>query len=473
MKKYTGLLVLILLYKITIAQTAAVNTGTLFFTGSGDLFYAGSDFTNSSTALLTNNGSLYVRGNLTNAQPSMPVGTGTLFLNGTSAQSVNGTEPFKTYHLNTNNTAGITLNSNLSVSGVHTFTNGLIYTSATPNYLTYEAGSSYSGATDARHVIGWVKKNGNTNFTFPVGDASYLRTAGIVNLSATSEINCHYYTPTANIYNLTAPLVQVNPREFWQIDKISGGTAEIALNWDNSKVTFDNVILTDIRVAHYSGSSWQDAGGTATGNTLTTGSITSNAVSSFSPFTFGYTTYPLPLNLISFAGERKTGISYLRWITDNEQGVDHFEIQRSYDGITFITIGSMPARNTSRLEQYNYEDRSLLQGIAYYRIKSADTDNKFSYTKIVAVTETEFSNNSFLVLNPVRSVITVFNKYGYGGQFEYRLFNAGGQLILKGNVNMPINGSIVLPVSSQSAGVYVLELSNNRTQFRQKILIEK
>lgn len=473
MKKYTGLLVLILLYKITVAQTAAVNTGILFFTGSSDVFYAGSDFTNNSTASLTNNGSLYVRGNLTNAESSMSAGTGTLYLNGSSAQSIGGTQPFRTYHLNTDNTSGITLNNNLSVSGVHTFTNGLISTSATPNYFIYEAGSSYTGATDARHVSGWVKKNGNTGFTFPVGDASYLRTAAIANLSATSEINCRYYTPTSNIYNLTSPLVQVNPREYWQIDKISGGTAEIALNWDNSKVAFDNVILTDIRVAHYTGSSWQDAGGTATGNTLTTGSITSNAVSSFSPFTFGYTTYPLPLTLISFTGERKTGTSYLRWITDNEQGVDRFEIQRSYDGITFVTIGQTAARNTSRQEQYNYEDRSPFQGIAYYRIKSVDTDNKFSYTKIVAVTENQFSNNSFLVLNPARSVITAFNKSGYSGQFEYRLFNAGGQLVLKGNVNMPLNGSVVLPVPSQSAGVYVLELSNSKTQFRQKILIEK
>jgi hypothetical protein len=473
MKKYTGLLVLILLYKITIAQTAAVNTGTLFFTGSGDIFYAGSDFTNSSTALLTNNGSLYVRGNLINNQSLMAVGTGTLYLNGTLAQSVSGTQSFKTYHLNTNNTAGITLNNNLSISGAHTFANGLIVTSATPNYLIYEAGSSYSGAADVRHVNGWVKKNGNTNFTFPVGDGNYLRTAGVTNLSAISEINCHYYTPTANIYNLTAPLVQVNPREYWQIDKISGGTAEIALNWDNSKVTFDNVILTDIRVAHYTGSSWQSAGGTASGNTLTTGNITSGAVNTFSPFTFGYETFPLPLTLISFTGERKTGASYLKWITGNEQGVDHFEIQRSYDGLTFVTIGHIAARNTSRQEQYNYEDRSPLQGIAYYRIKSVDTDNKFSYTKIVAVTENQFSNNSFLVMNPARSIITVFNKSGYYGQFDYRLFNAGGQLVLRGNVNMPLNGSAVLPVPSQSAGMYVLELSNNRTQFRLKILIAK
>lgn len=35
-----------------------------------------------------------------------------------------------------------------------------------------------------------------------------------------------------------------------------------------------------------------------------------------------------------------------------------------------------------------------------------------------------------VVLNPVRSVITVINKSIFDGLFNYRLLNAGGQLIL-------------------------------------------
>lgn len=474
MKRKLFFLFLIVIGVRSNAQVGLQNTGNIQFHTGASVNCLG-NFTNTSSGALTNNGSLYVRGNITNDQAGMAVGTGTLHLNGTSAQSLGGAQPFRTYHLNTNNTAGITLNSNLTVSGVHTFTNGLIATSATPNYLVYEAGSSYSGATDSRHVTGWVKKNGNTNFDFPVGDATYLRSAGIINLTATSEFNCHYYTPTANIFNLTAPLVQVNSREYWQIDEISGSDAQVVLNWDHSKVLFDNVLISEIRVGVYFGGSWVSAGGYASGNILTTGTVVSNIGNAFAgPMTFGYgADVLLPLKIISFTGERRSGTSYLQWITTNEKDVDDFEIQRSYDGITFVTIGHLPARNTSRQEQYNYEDRSPLQGIAYYRIKSVDTDNKFSYTKIVAVSENQFSNNSFLVLNPARSVITIFNKSGYEGQFEYRLFNTGGQLVLKGNVNMSLNSSAVLPVASQSAGVYVLELSNSKTRFRQKVLIER
>lgn len=459
------------------AQVNVSNQGTLYVTSSTDTLYINGDFSNTSAAALTNNGRFYVRQNLTNDQSSMAVGTGTLYLNGSSLQSVYGSQNFKTNNLGTNNAAGINLENNLSVSGTHTFTSGLITTtSSTTNYLIYETGSSYTGDNDSRHVNGWVKKYGSTNFTFPVGDATYERTTAISNLSATSEINCHYYRPTTNIFNLASPLVNVKANEYWQIDKISGGTAQITLNWNHSKLPMDNVLLADILVAHYTGGNWTDAGGatTATGIVTTTGSVTSNALSTFSPFTFGYKSFPVPLKLISFTAERRMGISYLRWLTDNEQNVDHFEVQRSYDAANYSAIGNVAARNSGNREQYNFEDNSLLRGFAYYRIRSIDIDGKFSYTRIAVVSETDVQVNTFVVLNPAKTTITVLNKTVQEGLFDYRLFNSAGQLVLRGAVNMTNNGASALPLPSQTAaGIYVLELSNNKVQFRQRVLVEK
>jgi|CXWL01.1.fsa_nt_gi hypothetical protein len=457
------------------AQDAINNSGNLQIHPGAAITGIG-NFTNASAAVLVNNGSLYIKGNLTNDQATMSAGSGTLYLNGTSAQTINGAQVFKTNNLETNNSAGFTLNNNLSVGGTHTFTSGLIASSATPNYLVYEAGSSHSGSNDSRHVTGWVKKNGNTGFTFPVGDATYQRTAAISSLSASSEINCKYYTPTQNTINLASPLVQVKANEYWQIDKVSGGTAQITLNWDQSKVPMDNVLLADILVGHYTGGNWTDAGGatTATGNVTTTGSVTSSAVTTFSPFTLGYKSFPVPLKLISFTAERRSGTSYLRWITENEQNVDHFDVQRSYDANNYSSIGNVAARNSGSLEQYNFEDRSPLKGFAWYRIRSVDFDGKFSYSRIAVVSETDLQSTSFVVMNPVRNAITIFNKTGEEGIFNYRLFNSAGQLMIRGNINMADNGGVVLPLPVQTAaGIYILELSNEKTQFRQKVLVEK
>lgn len=456
-------------------QQAMTNFGNLQL-HNGATLTGFNDLTNTSSAILLNNGTLTVKGSITNDEATMNVGGGTLILSSTSAQSINGAQPFRTNHFVNDNAVGITLNNNLSISGVHTFTNGFINSSATPNYLIYEAGASHTGSADSRHVTGWVKKYGNTDFTFPVGDAVYLRDVTLTNLSASSEFNCHYYTPTQNLYNLTSPVVRVKANEYWQLDKVSGGTAQVTLNWDHSKVAMDNVLLTDILVARYNGSNWTDAGGSplATGLVTSTGSVISSATSSFDAFTIGYKTFPVPLQLISFTAERRTGVSYLQWITDNEQHVSHFEVQRSYDGINFTNIGTVPARNSGVEEHYRFEDNSPLRGFAWYRISSIDIDGKFSFTRVAVVSESALSGSSFVVMNPVKTSLTIFNKTGTDGVFDYNLFTSSGQLVMKGTVSMSNNGGIVLPLlSTITSGLYILELKKESILFRQKVIVAK
>ena len=200
MKRYLLFLLANVMVLASAAQTAATNTGTLYISGGGDVFYAASDFTNNSGSSLTNNGSLYVKGNLSNSQSSMTAGTGTLYLNGTSAQTLSGSQPFKTYHLNTNNSAGITLNNAIYRSAVPIPSlPGVIATSATPNYLIYESGSSYSGDGDTRHVNGG-QENRQHQFHLPVGDGSVERTVALSSLSASSEFNVKYSATTPNSY---------------------------------------------------------------------------------------------------------------------------------------------------------------------------------------------------------------------------------------------------------------------------------
>jgi len=465
--------VLLLLHCVAVnAQQTFTNNGNLQIHAGGSVSGFG-NFTNTSGAALVNNGSLYIKGNTINDQSWMAAGTGTLYLDGSSAQSLGGAQPFKTFDLVTNNNAGITLNANLGVSGAHTFSAGLVNTSVTPNYLIYEAGSSYSGSNDSRHVTGWVKKIGNTDFIFPVGDATYERTVALSNLSASSEFNCKYNTPTSNVNNLAPPLVLIKANEYWQIDQVSGGTAQVTLNWDHAKVAMDNVLVTDILASSYTAGNWTSRGGSASGNVTTTGTITSTAVNTFGPFTLGYRAFPIPLKLLSFTAERRSGISFLKWITENEENVDRFDVQRSYNGTLYLTIGQVPARNTSSIQHYHFEDPSTLNGLAYYRIKSVDIDGKYSYSNVAVVSENNRSLSGIIVLNPAHNNITILNRTGKEGLFGYRLFNAGGQLLSTGNVSMSINGGTVLPVPAAAAtGTYVLELSYGSARFRQKIVIQ-
>ena len=466
---------LLLFSSLSFAQLAVTNTGNMQLHSGASVASYG-NFTNNSSASLVNNGSLYLKKDISNDQGSMNAGTGSLYLDGNTVQDLNGTATFKTFNLVTDNTQGITLNNDLSVAGTHTFTNGMITTGtgSTTIYMIYENGSSYSGASDTRHVNGWVKKIGSGNFSFPVGNETYLRPIGISSLSASSEFNCHFYRPTKNIYNLWSPIVQVKANEYWQLDKISGGTAQVDLNWDHAKYPMENIILGDIRAVYYTAGSWHNAGGSASGTVTATGSISSNTLTAFGEITIGSTAYPVPLKLISFTGERRVGTSYLNWITVNEENLSHFEVQRSYDAVNYSAIGTTTARNLVSRQVYYFEDHAYLEGTAYYRLKSIDVNGQSVFSRVVALQESQSGIAGFYVINPARNAISIFNRSGFEGQFQYRLFNAAGQLQLSGTVSMVGNGNAVVPLPPGIAtGIYLLELSKDKIRTRQQVLVSQ
>lgn len=450
-----------------IAQTDVQSTGILYVSTGTDTLYITGAFTNTSAAALTNNGRLYVKQNLTNGQASMAVGTGILILNGTSNQTVAGAQPFKTFNLITDNTAGFTLNANLDVSGAHTFTNGVIATSVTPNYLIYQAGASYSGAADGRNVNGWVKKFGNTNFTFPVGNGTYLRDVALNSISSSSEFNVKYSGSTPNTSNVTAPIMLVDANEYWSIVKVSGGSAQVAMNWNNSKVPFPNYVLTAIRATWYNGAFWTDQGGSASGNILTTGNITSNSVSSFGSFTFGSIDFYLSMQFVSLHATRNAGYNLVQWKTADESNVRHYNIERSFDASLFSSIGTVAAIGGG---DYTFRDMSPSEKTTWYRIRGVDNDGKTKYSPVVMVAGLSSSPIFEVAGNVVSRYIHIMASVEYKGNYEYSIVNAAGQVLQKGNLSIANAGISSIEVNSAVGhGVYFLNIQNAQHRLAAKV----
>jgi hypothetical protein len=452
------------------AQVNLQNTGVLYSSNSSDILFINGNFTNTSAAALTNAGSLHVKQTLTNDQASMAIGTGTLYLNGSIAQAVNGSQPFKTYNLNTNNGAGITLNNNLNVSGTHTFAGGIIATSATPNYLVYEAGSSYAGDNDSRHVNGWVKKFGSTGFTFPVGDATWERTIAITGLSAASEFNAKYFTTTPNTTQVQAPIVSMDPNEYWALTKVTGGSASVAMNWNNSKVAFPNWVLSSITTANYNGSLWTDQGGTATGNVATTGAITSNSISSFNLLSFGSRFFIVPLALVSFTATPVNDYVHLEWKTMDENNVDNFSVERSDDGINYYPVIQLAARNSGNTELYSGNDYKPVNQVVYYRLRSTDKDGRYKLSSVIMIREENHTSQLALLTNPVHDQV-ILQAAQLNGLFEYKISMTNGQFVEKGKLLIDHSGQYSLPlVKNITTGVYILTISNAQKTYSFKIL---
>ena len=454
------------------AQIGLYNSGTLKLSVSSDVLYISGNFTNSSSSSLTNNGQLYVLKDLDNSEASMTAGTGILYLNGSSAQTVSGTQTFKTYDLISNNSNGITLNNNLSVSGTHTFTSGIITTSSTPNYLVYESGSSFSGSGDTKHVNGWVKKLGTSNFTFPVGNGTFLRPVAIESISSSSEFNARYNAPTPNTSQLQYPLLSIDAYEYWEVNKVAGGSANVHLNWDNTKVTFPGYIMGDMAVSYFDGSNWTDQGGTATGDVSTTGDITSNTVSSFGYFAIASRSFPLPLKFLSFIAQKNKDHIDLKWVTAEEVNTDYFLIERSHDGIQFSSLFKMATTNKYNTQEYSYTDFTPIDGYAFYRIRCVDKDGKSKYSKVVAVYESSSLQKNIHILNPVTDDIIIRCQADDNTPTAYVLYNQAGSAIQMGNLKLKGGMDNTIRLSFKPAkGIYYLKMIQVNREIVKKLVI--
>jgi hypothetical protein len=477
MRRITSPILFLLFCIHTNAQQAFNNSGNLQIHPGTSVSGFG-NFSNTSSGVLVNNGNLYIKGTIANGQSSMTIGTGTLYLNGFLAQSISGAQPFKTYHLNTNNSFGITLNNNLSVSGTHTFASGIITTSATPNYLIYEAGSSYTGDADSRHVNGWVKKFGATNFIFPVGNGTVERTIELNNLSVSSQFDAKYFanTPFTDVFagQLQIPVWDVNESEYWTINKVTGGSARLTMNWDYNKVYFPNWIVSDILVAGYNGSVWTDNGGagTASGTTTTTGTITSNSISAFNLFALGSRSFILPLTLVSFTAYRQDNYTQIDWKTEQEYNMKHFVVERSDDGRSFYAINQLTARNSGNTEQYYTRDHAPVQHTAYYRLKSVDGNGRENLSRTVAV-RVIVNTGLTLMANPVIDKVVLKAAPALNGMFNYTIIAMNGQLIQQGKLLIQNGGSYQIPFNKNiTTGTYALEVSNGFEKFNYKLVVQ-
>jgi hypothetical protein len=101
-------------------------------------------------------------------------------------------------------------------------------------------------------------------------------------------------------------------------------------------------------------------------------------------------TYPsftlLPVTLTKFQGNNRSNGNVLDWQTSSEQNTKSFSIEKSLDGVTFITIGETAAAGNSNLVQnYTFTDANIRGAISYYRLRITDRDGSFSYSASVMI----------------------------------------------------------------------------------------
>jgi hypothetical protein len=173
----------------------------------------------------------------------------------------------------------------------------------------------------------------------------------------------------------------------------------------------------------------------------------------------------LPLKLGNFSAVRKTGQVELIWETLSEENTSHFEIERSSDGINWSKIGEVAAMGTSVQRQgYNYNDQSPALSTSFYRLKMADKDGIYTYSRVITVT----ANNEFtgvrLFPNPARETLQAQYNADRAGSVQVYITDAGGKIVHRSTFSArPGINTSSIPVQGLAPGYYQLTiLADNR-----------
>ena len=142
----------------------------------------------------------------------------------------------------------------------------------------------------------------------------------------------------------------------------------------------------------------------------------SNIAGSYYPERFRIvfnTLRPLPVSMHLVSANRNSDKKVsISWKSETETAIAHYEIQRSFDGSNYTSIGtSMPMLNNGGTAIYMFKDEQASENINFYRIKALSQNGIVQYSNIVKVAAIEQNSSITVVPNPVveKEINIVFN----------------------------------------------------------------
>ena len=182
----------------------------------------------------------------------------------------------------------------------------------------------------------------------------------------------------------------------------------------------------------------------------------------------------LPVELISFNGNiNKNNKVFLEWQVVNNEAIDQFEIQRSYDGNEFKTVGIVFSSEEKDREEYLFYETINSFDKAMYRLKMIDKNNKVTYSKtLLFQTKAVTTSNIKIIGNPVNDKLT-FNYSSFTAQvIDIKIYDMTGKVIMSNKINgLEGSNTMSFPLASTlKPNMYVLEVGKGSDMLTAKFI---
>ena len=189
---------------------------------------------------------------------------------------------------------------------------------------------------------------------------------------------------------------------------------------------------------------------------------------------------PLPVTLKKFEGwwNKAQDINELIWVTSYEQNNDYFEIERSFKGNNFETIGKVEGKGNSIQDvSYAFQDHKIeSNGVYSYRLRQVDFDGKVSYSNTIdiEVLRTDVVKTS-IYPNPSIGQVNIEVSAGEGKKVVANIYDSQGKLVISNVINAISEASEMkstIDAGALSKGVYfvILNIDGNITSHKLIVL---
>jgi alpha-tubulin suppressor-like RCC1 family protein len=190
----------------------------------------------------------------------------------------------------------------------------------------------------------------------------------------------------------------------------------------------------------------------------------------FDCISFGQTTVPLHLTNYTVKLNHKNVIN--TWQTANEINVNHINVQRSFNGVDFNTIGTVTAKGGGN---YSFTDATLPANAntLYYRLLTVDNDGSSPPSNVLAVKLNINTAGTLSIFpNPVTgNQFTVILNNLPKGTYQLKLNNILGIIVNK--INFVYDGTTLSKTidADLPAGVYYLSIITQGYSETQKLVV--
>ena len=153
----------------------------------------------------------------------------------------------------------------------------------------------------------------------------------------------------------------------------------------------------------------------------------------------------------------------LNWTVADNETANSFEIERSFNGRDFTTVGVVFASEKMGTENYMFYETTSGTDKVMYRLKMIDKNREVDYSRILIFQlKSTIANNIKIIGNPVNDKLTFSYTSSATQSVDVKVYDMSGKVVLKNKVNSLEGSNVIsLPLSSTfKAGMYVVEVNN-------------